>query len=184
MKSCTKCKQEKTLSDFRSNPTARDGLRAVCRSCDAAAARKHYHENREESIARTVAWRKGKQAHINASARVWRSSPTGSVSELLGQAKKRALAGGLPFKLTPADAEIPDTCPVFGQPLRRKSGKGPSAWSPSLDKIIPANGYVPGNVMVMSHKANVMKNDATPEELLMFADWVYKTFGLLRKQDP
>jgi hypothetical protein len=28
-----------------------------------------------------------------------------------------------------------------------------------------------------SNKANTMKNDATPQELLAFADWIYKTFG-------
>jgi len=28
-----------------------------------------------------------------------------------------------------------------------------------------------GNVMVVSHRANMMKGGASPEELLKFADW-------------
>ena len=31
----------------------------------------------------------------------------------------------------------------------------------------------------MSHKANVMKNSASPEELLKFAYWVILTYGHL-----
>lgn len=37
--------------------------------------------------------------------------------------------------------------------------------SPTLDKIIPALGYVPGNVWVISHRANTIKSDASLEEL-------------------
>jgi hypothetical protein len=33
----------------------------------------------------------------------------------------------------------------------------------------PELGYVPGNVAVISRKANLMKNDASSEELLAFA---------------
>ena len=35
----------------------------------------------------------------------------------------------------------------------------------SLDCIIPELGYVPGNVAVISRRANTIKNDATIEEL-------------------
>ena len=41
-------------------------------------------------------------------------------------------------------------------------------------------GYVRGNVTVMSMKANIMKGDATPEELLQFAEWVLRTYGTSR----
>jgi hypothetical protein len=42
----------------------------------------------------------------------------------------------------------------------------------TLDRIVPAMGYVPGNVMWLSHRANAMKQDATIEELHRFARWV------------
>jgi hypothetical protein len=34
-----------------------------------------------------------------------------------------------------------------------------------------------GDVWVISHKANTMKNNASPDELLAFASWVNKEFG-------
>jgi hypothetical protein len=35
-------------------------------------------------------------------------------------------------------------------------------------------GYVKGNVAVISHRANAIKNNATAEELQMVARWVSK----------
>lgn len=79
-------------------------------------------------------------------------------------AKCRALRGGLPFSITPADIHIPEFCPVFGTRMERAKGKATDV-SPSLDKIIPELGYVAGNVWVISHRANRLKHDATLTEL-------------------
>ncbi len=80
------------------------------------------------------------------------------------QAKSRAKLKGVPFTITYDDIVIPEFCPVFGIKLEFNKG-GPKANSPSLDRIIPELGYVPGNVQVISHRANTIKNDATLEEL-------------------
>ena len=37
--------------------------------------------------------------------------------------------------------------------------------SPSFDRIDPTKGYVKGNVIIVSNKANVIKSNATVEEL-------------------
>lgn len=96
---------------------------------------------------------------------------------LYWQVKGRAGRGGLPFDLTPEDLKIPSNCPVLGIPLfRNVGGKRPTANSPSVDRIIPELGYTKGNIQIISHRANVMKNDASPEELRKFAEWVLKTF--------
>lgn len=67
---------------------------------------------------------------------------------------------------------IPETCPVLGIPLFPGIGRGPQHNAPTLDRIVPDLGYVPGNIRVMSHLANSMKRDATPEQLRTFAEWV------------
>lgn len=78
-------------------------------------------------------------------------------------AQKRARQGGYPCTITIDDIVIPEFCPLLG--LRIVTGSGLSAASPSLDKITPSLGYVPGNVWVISWRANMLKNDATLQEL-------------------
>lgn len=89
------------------------------------------------------------------------------------QVRARAKKLGLPFDITPEDCIPPEVCPILGIPLFRNHGENkPSANSPSLDRIVPSEGYVKGNVQVISQRANIMKNDASIEELRRFADWV------------
>lgn len=86
--------------------------------------------------------------------------------EMLRGAKYRAKTRGVPFDLTLTDIVIPARCPVLDIPLVVRARTGfPAPDSPSLDRIIPARGYVKNNVRVISHKANTLKRDATIEEL-------------------
>lgn len=87
-------------------------------------------------------------------------------------AKARATKRGLPFSITPDDVVIPDRCPVLGIPLVRNVSRGPSDSSPSLDRKVCELGYVPGNVIIMSWRANRIKNDGTTAEVRAIADWM------------
>lgn len=93
------------------------------------------------------------------------------------RAKNRSVARGLEFDIDVEDVVIPDVCPVFGFPLKENKGK-PGAYpdSPSLDKIDPTKGYVKGNVQVISQMANMMKYNATPDQLRVFAKYILKTY--------
>lgn len=91
---------------------------------------------------------------------------------MIGAAKQRAKRAGVPFSLTEADIIIPRFCPVFGVKLEQALGsKGPGPNSPSLDRRVPEDGYVPGNVVVISNRANRAKSDLTLEELVALADF-------------
>jgi hypothetical protein len=92
---------------------------------------------------------------------------------MCGSARKRARALGVGYDIDAKYVEsiCPADCPVFFEPL--KYGGGPkSKWSASLDRIMPEEGYVHGNVQVISLLANTMKNEATYSELCKFARWV------------
>lgn len=93
----------------------------------------------------------------------------------LNSIRRRAKKIGVDFDLDVDDIMSPDVCPVFGFTLERGVKKlQPN--SPSVDRLVPSSGYIKGNTQVISQKANMMKQDATPEELRMFAKWVLKTF--------
>lgn len=82
----------------------------------------------------------------------------------LNAIRHRCKTNNLPFNITLEDLEIPKECPILGIPLLSHWGesKGSSSFnSPSVDKIIPELGYVKGNVQIISNRANIMKNDAT-----------------------
>jgi len=102
-------------------------------------------------------------------------------------AKKRAKRRDVPFSITPLDIAIPARCPVLGVKLaigHGADGKGPSSCSPTLDCIDPSLGYVPGNIAVISWRANRLKSDATLAELRRLADWVEERLTLPREAVP
>lgn len=88
-------------------------------------------------------------------------------------AKKRSKERGYAFALEVKDMPaIPEKCPVLGIPIcPRSSGiYGPVDGSPSLDRIIPALGYVPSNVRIISNRANRLRADGTAAELQLVAE--------------
>lgn len=86
---------------------------------------------------------------------------------ILGRLKYRAKKKGLEFNLEIGDLPIPEFCPVLG--MRLVIGLGveyrtePNA--PSVDRFDNAKGYVKGNVRVISNRANMLKKDATLQEM-------------------
>lgn len=115
-------------------------------------------------------WQRKKAARLTLDERAsyqrdWRRR--NPVQYLLKHAKHRAAKAGYPFAISAADIEMPDVCPVFGWPFQFGDGKmgWRNMYAPSLDKIKPQLGYVPGNVMVISVRANHLKANATLNEM-------------------
>lgn len=100
-----------------------------------------------------------------------RSSPEGHVHYLVLAAKARSKKRGLSFDLSLKDLlPLPSLCSVLGIPIVYGAGSGRSKpGSPSLDRIVPARGYVAGNVRVISARANELRRDGTAIELALVA---------------
>jgi hypothetical protein len=96
---------------------------------------------------------------------------------MLQRVRARARRKQYEFNLEISDILIPSICPILGISIDKIVTGTPRNDSPSLDRIDNTKGYIKGNVMVISHKANVMKLNATPEELIRFAQWVLLTYG-------
>ena len=90
------------------------------------------------------------------------------------RAKVRASEKGLEFNLEKSDIIIPEFCPILGIKLEHHKGRsGGESNSPALDRIDNSKGYIKGNVVVISHLANMMKSSSNKEQLISFANWVF-----------
>lgn len=101
-------------------------------------------------------------------------------SRLLYGARARARKKGVPFTIDVNDVVVPHRCPYLGIPIFQ-SPKHCTDNSPSLDAIIPKLGYVPGNVEVISFRANTLKSNSTATELRLIADRLER---MLEKAPP
>lgn len=95
---------------------------------------------------------------------------------LYNSARMRAKKRGLSFTIKITDIKIPERCPILGMPLdaerRGTLSHCPRDNAPSIDRIDPKKGYTPDNIMVISYRANVLKNSASPEEIYKMAEFM------------
>lgn len=158
-KICNKCRKEKTLDNFTFRKDT-GKYRSVCHEC----RRKEYKNNKE---LRNKAIKRAKEYYKNNKQKVLtlrkQRYKENLQKALYKSAKDRAKKKNIPFNIDIEDIIIPERCPVFG--FEFEIGTKDKQKSPSLDRIIPEKGYVKGNIIVVSLKANTMKNNATLNEI-------------------
>ena len=81
---------------------------------------------------------------------------------------------GIEFTINFGEIEWPECCPVLGIKLDYFVNGFPTDYSPSFDRLDCSKGYVPGNVVIMSNRANRIKNDASVNEIRMILEWYEK----------
>lgn len=123
-------------------------------------------------------WRKKNKEHLREYNRQYHARNRNYAKEyrlkniekfMVKEAKKRALKKDLPFNITEEDILIPEFCPILNVKLERCGNQN---YAPSLDRLIPELGYVKGNVAVISHRANVLKNNMSIDEIIKMAEWI------------
>ena len=148
-KACRLCKAEKPISDFYlRKDTKVPSYRSECRPCQLRRANKDRHVI-------------GGREHLRI---------------LLRDATRRSAKKNAKVSLTKNDIkEIAVTrCPILGIELII----GAQDWynSPSLDRIDNTKGYEKGNVIMVSHMANSIKNQATPDQILKVGNFYKKLY--------
>ena len=157
-KKCSRCEETKLLSEFKKSTAQKDGVQPWCQSCQKTYMKAYREANKDRQ-------------------KSYENARTEDGSNSLNCIKVKAKKKGLPFDLTLEDITSVTHCPVFGWELKRGTMTGkPQHNSPSVDRIVPELGYVKENIQILSNKANSMKSDATPEELIMFAEWIFRTY--------
>lgn len=100
---------------------------------------------------------------------------------MLQDAKKRARAKGLDFDISIEDIKVPAVCPVLGIPLFKMGGKRTDN-SPSIDRVDNSLGYLKGNIMIISSRANLLKNNGTLEEFKSIVKYMEGHNAVVRDQ--
>ena len=85
------------------------------------------------------------------------------LSRMFSRARAASKKNGWYFNLNINDLQIPSFCPVLGIPLFIENNKRRDN-SPSLDRIDNTKGYVIGNVLIVSYRANRLKSDSNKSE--------------------
>ncbi len=154
---------------------------------EIAAQRKAYYKaNKEKKLAQNKAYREANKEKIAAKNKAYYKVNKEKRKEryMCFRARRRARECDLPFNLTedylksiyPSDM----ICPVLGFEMSMGADEtGSNDTSPSLDRIIPEKGYVQGNVIIVSMRANSIKTNARPEEIRKVADFYEKVYEQL-----
>jgi len=88
------------------------------------------------------------------------------------RARRRAREAGLEATIKASDLHWPEFCPVLGVKLLYQGEEGDPGHRVSLDRWDNSKGYVPGNVYVISYRANALKNNATVHEMACVLDYM------------
>lgn len=158
-KRCTACREEKPLDHFHKDKGRAGGYGFYCKPCN---------------IAKVVAWQKENTKRYRDRQRAWEAehgrkdggyidtdmgplrNPTYYAGRLTTAAKKRAKRDGIPFDI---DREFvlekvkQGVCELSGVRLVHNKHKM-AAYSATLDKIVPSNGYTKENTRLVCWAMN------------------------------
>jgi CRISPR/Cas system-associated protein Cas10 (large subunit of type III CRISPR-Cas system) len=163
IRDCAHCHNLKFITDFHKSKRHNGGHDIICKSCNNIRTKKLYYKRKSQ--VRIV-----QKKYEQKIATLQRSDKILHSKYLVKAARHRAKIKNVPFDITYKDIQIPDTCPILGIKLVKNITylKDNSA---SLDRIDPIKGYVKDNIIVISNRANKIKQDASVEELLKIAQF-------------
>ena len=144
---CVQCKELLSNSKFSyiDKFDATKGRRLSCKTCSALKAERERIRRKEN----------------------WKYKPT---LAMFNNSKQRAKLANIEHSITIEDIAIPDYCPVLG--IKLETGDRKNHYNaPSIDRIDNTKGYIKGNIMVISCKANMLKKDATIDELISIGEF-------------
>lgn len=168
---CSKCGVTKSALEFYRDSLSTTGLGSQCKLCCSKTSKAHSLKHKDRISKDRKAYREANKELISIQKR--NSMLRNPEKHLLQSSIQRAGRSGLEHTITLSDITIPSVCPLLKIPLKVGT-KDNYTSSPSLDRIDNTKGYIPGNVWVISSKANTMKNSATFAELRLFCENITK----------
>ena len=149
-KVCPKCKEHLPLSEFYKNKSKKDGLSYSCKSCAIK------YQNDRCSFNR---WYTNKKANAKLRGIEFTILPTDITGVKIEKYNLCVNGSRTTWRAT----QYPKVCSVWGIELDW-SMNGIQYNSPSLDRIDPTKGYVPGNVILVCNSYNSAKSNCPPDK--------------------
>ena len=162
---------ERTPNNVRAN-----GQCITCSRAQSSARVRTAEERRQENARARKERLENPEKLREYNEKAYMSQKLRPKHRMVATARNRAKGRNLPCTITVNDFEIPEFCPVLGVPLSTSTTRNGKSYaspnSPSLDRFYPALGYVPGNVAVISYRANALKGDGTLEDHRRLVSWM------------
>lgn len=142
MKQCTGCKQRRALTSFHFREGGGGRLKSRCKRCDS--------DYQKKRALHKLFFRLSHCADLFVE---WESSEEFIAAVGEPEGKK---------------------CPSCRRVMRRGAMRrgGPRCTSPSLDRLVPSEGYTTANCVWICFLCNVRKNDSTAREMRAIADFI------------
>lgn len=131
-------------------------LSGLCCECVNEKAKEKYTKNKGEILEELKQW-----------------GANNPIKSMLRRCKRRASSLGVEFSLVEEDILIPEYCPILNIKLI-KSADIDSA--PSIDRVDNTRGYTKDNIIIISHRANRLKSDASIDELNKLVEFYNELF--------
>jgi hypothetical protein len=155
-KPCSRCNTVKPISEYYKQSAGRDGYRAECKACTNERKCREKRANPFPALLASVKFRAKK--------------------------KRRGFDIDEDY-LRSLDSDI---CPYLEMPIYWRWGMGKRAScsdSKSIDRIDSAKGYVKGNLIICSDRANMILSNATVEEMETIARNFKRIFNSTQPTD-
>lgn len=158
---CTICGIFKTTDNTYYKNSTLDQLDTYCKKCKNDQINSRRANRSIEQVEKDLLRKRNyNKTYIKKNVK---TVPLSASARILKNIKDRARRTGIPFNLTEEDIVIPERCPLLDIPMEFGTMS-----APSVDKIIPKLGYIKGNIVIVSKRANMMKLDASLIELMTF----------------
>ena len=178
IKYCPKCKTTKEHDLFFKNAARSDGLNSWCKSCckELQDTKRYFENTKEERKLKAREYRSTPEfrEYMQRYRERKRTDPKYVAQQLWYGAFTRAKQKGLEIDITVewiTDKLIAGVCEATGSQLDQLS----KAFRPSLDRIVPDNGYTTTNTQVVCQMYNYAKNVFTDAEVLQMSTNMYNT---------
>lgn len=148
--------------------TTRKNISNRCKNC-AAIQSALYTTSEKGKKVKQLRYQNNRTEYLIQSKQYHKNLPR-DATYFWKNAKRRAKRYNIDFTITESDIIIPEKCPVFDIPLFISDMRTDN--TPSLDRIDNNKGYIPGNVCVISWKANRLKGDLSLTDITLLYQYM------------